>query len=218
MFQPEVTRFQAPAPHMFNPLADLMNNGPNCILESKTVDTGSYLAKVVEYLPATMEARVLLQSQSSAASLDNAIKVKIAVRRQGEVSGSGEAIQLTSGQLVMVQFQGGATTGLYNQGVITGTIYTSQDQAAPVAPMHIRADGKGNLYVAHDKNGLLSSVTYDLYGNKYKIQMGDKIVQTLGGAEYEVTGGPSTLRAEHLMRETGKDLLRAADKLKGRTP
>jgi hypothetical protein len=215
MFGPESNRFQAPPPHMFNPLADLMNNGPDCVINSKTVDTGSYLAKVVEFLPKTMEARVMLQSQTGFSAQNDTLKVKIAVKRQGEVPGSGESIQLTPGQLVTVQFQGGSTTGLYNHGVITGTIYTNVDQQAPVAPMHMRKDGKGNLYVTHDENGVLASVFYDVYGNKYEIQKGDKIIQTLGGAEYKVTGGASTLRAEDLMRKTAADLKKAAEKLRG---
>lgn len=208
-------KFQAPAPHLFNPLADLMNSGGEGVLNSKTKDMGSYFAKVVEYLPKTMEARVLLQSQYGFATDEDAIKVKIGVRRQGEVPGTGEAIQLTPGQLVMVQFQGGATTGLYNQGVITGTVYTQVDQQAPIAPMHARKDGKGNLHVAHDENGVLATAVYEVNGNRYTVLMGDDILHSLKGSLYRVTGGPSTLRAEHLMKKTAQDMKVAAEKLGG---
>lgn len=209
----ESSKFQAPAPHLFNPLADLMNSGADGVLNSKTKDLGSYFAKVIEYLPETMEARVLLQSQYGSATDKEAIKVKIGVKRQGEVPGTGEAFQLTPGQLVMVQFQGGATTGLYNQGVITGTVYTHNDQRAPVSPMRARKDGKGYLYVSHDEDGVLSTAVYELNGNKYTVLKGDNITQTIGGAEYVVTGGPSTLRVEEIMRKTGKNLKSASDNL-----
>jgi hypothetical protein len=161
-------------------------------------------AIIVGYDPITHTAQVRLPGGG------NPLRVRVATHLQGALTGTGGASAQTYGQEVYVQFnhQG----GLYNDGVIVGSVYGIEHKAPAYAPW--QQDGTGHVMVHGKSDGSFGNAEHVNAGNGMisRTVMGPENVEVRHNRD-TVLGGSNMPRAEEQIRLASDLLASAADGL-----
>lgn len=129
--------------HHREALMDDANRVPEGLHAAKTRDTGGQEAFVLSYDQTTHTARVVLVKGGAHPT---GITVKGLASYVGPTSGQSVVAAHFPGQPVLVTFDGGSSTGLYNKGTITGTWLPYQDHKPPAyAPWIQQGTGVAGL-------------------------------------------------------------------------
>ena len=188
----------------FNDLQDRFGDTFRWANEHKVSNVKLEPARVMEYDPVMHNVKVVMLRSGP-----DVITVKGAVHFQGSVPGTGEAFGYYKGQYVVVQFLTGQSTGLVNQGIIVGTLYTRNDSHAPAYAPWARK-GTGSVVVHENTNGTLGYAEHiDAESNVSRTNVAKNNVEDWGN-EHVLQNGPNVTRSEELTRRASLGANQAA--------
>lgn len=191
----------------FNELQDRFGDGYRWANDFKVNNLKLEPARVMSYDPKTNNAKVVVLRSGP-----GEITVKGAVHYQGATPGTGEAHAYYKGQYVVVQFLMGQSTGIVNQGIIVGTLFTKNDSHAPAYAPWAR-NGTGSVVVHENPNGGWGYAQHiDQSSNISRTTVAKTNVEDWGN-EHVLQNGPTTTRAEELSRRAADGANRAASML-----
>lgn len=193
--------------HIRQSLVDVLGSSPQGIAGSKRVLTVERCS-VVSYDALTHTAMV--QPTGGGTPL----RVRISTESQGVLPGTGTASSATPDHELYVLF--GQQGGLYNDGVVLGSVYAPVNQAAPAYAPFQQA-GSGTVVVHSGANGSFGDAEHVNWetGARSTTQMGAHNLDLRNNKD-TVIGGSNMPRAEEQIRLASELMASAADNLSTR--